>query len=48
MLANVVTLWAANGDKAELQRLGSDFDDVIWRSFDIQPSCSPYQVELSS
>jgi hypothetical protein len=37
MLANVITLWAANGDKAELQRLGFDFDDVIWRSFDIQP-----------
>jgi hypothetical protein len=33
----VVTLWAANGDKAELQRLGFDFNDVIWRSFDIQP-----------
>jgi hypothetical protein len=33
----VVTLWAANGDKAELQKLGFDFDNVIWRSFDIQP-----------
>jgi hypothetical protein len=37
MLANVVTLWSANGEKAELQRLGFDFDEIIWRSFDIQP-----------
>jgi hypothetical protein len=33
----VVTFWAANGDKAELQKLGFDFDQIIWRSFDVQP-----------
>jgi hypothetical protein len=33
----VLTLWAADGDKAELQRLGFDFDNIIWRFFDIQP-----------
>lgn len=33
----VITFWNAHGDKAELQKLGFDFDNLVWRSFDIQP-----------
>jgi len=33
----VITFWNAHGDKAELQKLGFGFDDLVWRSFDIQP-----------
>ena len=33
----VITFWNAHGDKVELQKLGFQFDDLVWRSFDIQP-----------
>jgi len=33
----VITFWNAHGDKAESQKLGFEFDDLVWRSFDIQP-----------
>lgn len=33
----VVTFWNAHGDKAELQKLGFEFENLVWRSFDIQP-----------
>lgn len=33
----VITFWNAHGDKAELERLGFEFDNLVWRSFDIQP-----------
>ena len=33
----ITTFWNAHGDKVELQKLGFEFDDLIWKSFDIQP-----------
>jgi hypothetical protein len=33
----VGTFWAAGNDKAELQKLGLDIDNVFWRWYDIQP-----------